>query len=177
VEKGGGGDYDDCLLVFFKCLAKEVKLCCRFTWSWSSIVSIVTGLRGLDGAEFEMGKRFFSSPQCPHWLRGPPSLQLSGYHCTFLGFKGLWHEMMTHSHVVPSLEVYLLLTICLFVVWKGTTLPLVSYYMQHCMRSLRRVVYITCYLNSNKQELPACFPGFSVVLLLILGLKIDVFWT
>ena len=91
------------MLVFFKHLAKEVKLCCRFTWSWSSIVSIVTGLCGLDGAGFEMGKRFFFSPRHPHWLRGPSSLQLSGYHCTFLGLQGLQHEMMTHIHVVPSL--------------------------------------------------------------------------
>jgi hypothetical protein len=34
-------------------LAKEVKLFCRFMWSWDSIVSIVTGLCGLDGAGFE----------------------------------------------------------------------------------------------------------------------------
>jgi hypothetical protein len=124
VEKDGGGDYDACVLVILKHLAKEVKLCCRFTWSWDSIVSIVTGLCGLYGAGFEMSKRFFSSPQCPHWLRGPPSLQLSGYHCTFLGVKGLQHEMMTHIHVVPSLSGSIPLTICLFVVWKGTTLPL-----------------------------------------------------
>lgn len=97
------------MLVFLKHLAKEVKLCCRFTWSWSSIVNIVTGLCGLVVAGFEMGKRFFSSPQCPHWLRGPPSLQLSGYHCIFLGFKGLQLEMMTHIHVVPSLSGSILL--------------------------------------------------------------------
>jgi hypothetical protein len=104
VEKGGSDDDYDCVLVILKHLAKEVKLCCRFTWSWGSIVSIVTGHCGLDGAGFEMGKRFFSSPQRPHWLRGPPSLQLSGYCCTFLGVKGLQHEMMTHIHVVPSLS-------------------------------------------------------------------------
>jgi hypothetical protein len=89
VEKGGGGDYDDCVLMILKHLAKEVKLCCRFTWSWCSIDSIVTGLCGLDSTGYEMGKRFFSSPQHPHWLRGPPNLQFSGYHCSFLGVKGL----------------------------------------------------------------------------------------
>ena len=95
MEKSGDGD-NDCVLVILRHLAKEVKLCPRFTWSWGSIVSIVTGLCGLDGAGFEMGKRFFSSPQRPHWLRGPPSFQLSGYHCSFKGVKGLRHEMMTH---------------------------------------------------------------------------------
>ena len=104
MEEVGGGDYDDCVLVILKHLSKEVKLCCRFTWSWGSIVSIVTGLSGLDGAGFEMDKRFFSSPQHPHWPRGPPSLQLSGYCCTFLWVKGLQHEMMTHIHVVPILS-------------------------------------------------------------------------
>jgi hypothetical protein len=58
----------------------------------------------VDGAGFEMDKRFFFSPQHQHWLIGPPSFQLSGYHCSFLGFKGLQHEMITHIHCSAKCE-------------------------------------------------------------------------
>jgi hypothetical protein len=55
--------------------------------SWNSSFSIVTGY-GLDvRGSFPNRAGFFSSPQCPDWLWGPPSLPSNGHQGSFFGSK------------------------------------------------------------------------------------------
>jgi hypothetical protein len=56
--------------------------------SWGSSVDIAMGYR-LDGpSSIPRSARFFSSPQCPDRLWGPPSLQRNGYWGLFLWGRG-----------------------------------------------------------------------------------------
>jgi hypothetical protein len=44
------------------------------------------------GLSPDTGKRFFYSPQCPNWFRGPHNLLSNGYQGSFPGVKQLGHE-------------------------------------------------------------------------------------
>jgi hypothetical protein len=43
-------------------------------------------------------KRFFSSPKCPDWVWGPPSVIINGYHGFFHGVKAAGREA---GHLPP----------------------------------------------------------------------------
>jgi hypothetical protein len=64
------------------------------------IVSITTRLQtGQSRFRIAVAARdFFSSPECPDWLWGPPSFLFSAYWGSFLGVQWLGHEIY-HSPV------------------------------------------------------------------------------
>jgi len=71
------------------------------------------------------GKRFFSSPKCPDWLWGPPSLLFNGHGGLFPQELSRWDmRLTTHICLFPRIRSGAILPhpIYVFIVCVGNTL-------------------------------------------------------
>jgi hypothetical protein len=72
-----------------------------FIRRWERIIETGYKLEGR-GSILGRGERFFSSPQHPDRLSGPPSLLSNAYLELFpLGYSGRSVKITTHLHIVP----------------------------------------------------------------------------
>jgi hypothetical protein len=108
-----------------------------------AVIFIVTAMRTATFATLavvqtytDRGKRFTSSPKCPDWLWGPPSLPFNGYWGRFpLGKSGQGMRLTTCPHVVSSLKMngaILLLRVYVFMLCIETTLPVYHFTEYMC---------------------------------------------
>jgi hypothetical protein len=71
------------LLAFFQNKESRLKMVLHINEELRKLSWYSDGLWAGWGLIPRRGKRFFSSPQCPDWLWGPPSLLYNGYQGLF----------------------------------------------------------------------------------------------
>jgi hypothetical protein len=99
--------------------------------SRDDVAGIMTRSRAgrCQGSNLGTVKRFFSSPEHPDRLWGPPSLLFNGYRGYFPKIKRPWRDV-DHSRLAPKLRIsgaIPLLPLCAITASTGTTLPYTTF--------------------------------------------------
>ena len=135
------------------CSATQLSLSKEISWSAGTIVSTVTMLQaGQSGFQIQVGAGNLS-PQCPHWVWGPPSLLHKGHQGSFLGVMlpgcEINHSPQTSAKIKNGWRNTSAPCICLHSVDKGNF----TFYLNHHVSSIH-VIWMSQKVSFSSWTLP-----------------------